>query len=54
MRSEQEMLDLILDTARQDERIRAVILNGSRANPNAPPATCSKAGSAPPRSHRTQ
>ena len=36
MRSEQEMLGLILDTARQDERIRAVILNGSRANPNAP------------------
>jgi aminoglycoside 6-adenylyltransferase len=36
MRTEQEMLDLILDTARQDERIRAVILNGSRANPNAP------------------
>jgi aminoglycoside 6-adenylyltransferase len=30
------MLDLILDTAREDERIRAVILNGSRANPNAP------------------
>ena len=36
MRSEQQMLDLILDTARADERIRAVILNGSRANPNAP------------------
>ena len=36
MRTEQEMLDLILNTARQDERIRAVILNGSRANPNAP------------------
>jgi aminoglycoside 6-adenylyltransferase len=36
MRSEQEMLDLILDTARDDERIRAVILEGSRANPNAP------------------
>jgi len=36
MRSEQEMLDLILDTARHDERIRAVIMNGSRANPNAP------------------
>ena len=34
MRSEREMLDLILDTARQDERIRAVIMNGSRANPN--------------------
>jgi len=35
MRSEAEMLGLILDTARVDERIRAVILNGSRANPNA-------------------
>lgn len=36
MRSEQEMLQLILDTARTDERIRAAIMNGSRANPNAP------------------
>jgi aminoglycoside 6-adenylyltransferase len=36
MRREQEMLDLILGTARDDERIRAVIMNGSRANPNAP------------------
>ena len=36
MRSEQEMIQLILYTARDDERIRAVILNGSRANPNAP------------------
>jgi len=36
VRSEQEMLDLILDTARRDDRIRAVIMNGSRANPNAP------------------
>ena len=36
MRSEQEMLDLIIDTARADERVRAAILNGSRANPNAP------------------
>ena len=36
MRTEQEMLDLILSTARQDERIRAVIMNGSRLNPNAP------------------
>ncbi|TAK13456.1 MAG: aminoglycoside 6-adenylyltransferase [Anaerolineae bacterium] len=35
MRSEQEMLDLILDVARKDDRVRAVILNGSRANPNA-------------------
>ncbi|MCE5207905.1 MAG: aminoglycoside 6-adenylyltransferase [Chloroflexi bacterium] len=30
MRSEQEMLNLILTTAREDERIRAVIMNGSR------------------------
>jgi aminoglycoside 6-adenylyltransferase len=30
------MLDLILDTARRDDRIRAVILNGSRADPRAP------------------
>lgn len=36
MRTEQEMFDLILSTARDDERIRAVVLNGSRANPNAP------------------
>ncbi len=36
MRSEQEMFDLILQTAREDERIRAAVLNGSRANPNAP------------------
>jgi aminoglycoside 6-adenylyltransferase len=36
MRSEQAMLELIVNTARNDERIRAVIMNGSRANPNAP------------------
>jgi aminoglycoside 6-adenylyltransferase len=36
MRSEAEMLELIISTARNDERIRAVIMNGSRANPNAP------------------
>jgi aminoglycoside 6-adenylyltransferase len=36
MRSEREMLDLILDVARGDERVRGVIMNGSRANPNAP------------------
>ena len=36
MRTEKEMLALILNTARNDERIRAVIMNGSRANPNAP------------------
>ncbi len=37
MRSAQEMQELIIDTARNDERIRAVILNGSRANPAAMP-----------------
>ncbi len=36
MRSEQEMLELIVNTARNDDRIRAVIMNGSRTNPNAP------------------
>ena len=36
MRSEQEMRDLIINTAREDERVRAVIMNGSRTNPNAP------------------
>lgn len=36
MRSEQEMLELILSTAKHDDRIRAVILNGSRTNPKAP------------------
>jgi aminoglycoside 6-adenylyltransferase len=36
MRSEQEMLALIVKTAEDDERIRAVIMNGSRTNPNAP------------------
>jgi aminoglycoside 6-adenylyltransferase len=35
MRNEQEMHELIIDTAQTDPRIRAVILNGSRANPNA-------------------
>lgn len=36
MRSEIEILELILDIAKNDERIRAVIMNGSRANPNSP------------------
>lgn len=35
MRSESEMLQLICDFARNDERIRAVMMNGSRANPAA-------------------
>lgn len=36
MRSEQEMMTMILDYARSDERIRAVGMNGSRTNKNAP------------------
>ena len=36
MRTEQEMYDLILGFAKADDRVRAVFLNGSRANPNAP------------------
>ena len=35
MRSEQEMYELIINTAQNDDRIRAVIMNGSRANRNA-------------------
>lgn len=34
MRTEQEMFDLILTTANADERIRTVLLNGSRVNSN--------------------
>jgi len=30
------MLDLIIDTARNDDRVRVVIMNGSRTSPNAP------------------
>lgn len=37
MRTEHEMFDLILNFARQDERIRLVAMNGSRANPNIQP-----------------
>lgn len=37
MRSETEMMGLILSTALEDERIRAVILNGSRVNPKIKP-----------------
>lgn len=36
MRSEKEMMDLIIGVAQADERIRAVLMVGSRANPNAP------------------
>lgn len=35
MRTEQEMFDLILREARENESIRAVYMNGSRTNPNA-------------------
>ena len=34
MRTEKKMLDLIINTAKEDERIRAVIMNGSRVNPH--------------------
>ena len=36
MRSERQMMELILKTAQEDERIRAVMMNGSRTNPKAP------------------
>ena len=36
MRTEREMTALILGVAEQDARVRAVFMNGSRANPNAP------------------
>jgi len=36
MRTEQEMMELILGTAKADGRIRAVSMEGSRADPNAP------------------
>lgn len=35
MRSEEEMMNVILDVAKGDERIRGVYMNGSRTNPNA-------------------
>jgi len=36
MRTEKEMFDLILGFAKNDERVRAVYMNGSRTNPNVP------------------
>ena len=36
MRKEQEMMKLIMNFARNDERIRAVYMNGSRTNPHVP------------------
>ncbi|MBM7601653.1 aminoglycoside 6-adenylyltransferase [Virgibacillus halotolerans] len=35
MRSEKEMMDMILHVAKEDMRVRAVGMNGSRTNPNA-------------------
>ncbi len=35
MRSEKEMIDLILTYARDHDEVRAVVMNGSRVNPNA-------------------
>lgn len=37
MRSATEITKLIIDTATNDDRIRAVLMNGSRANPNNTP-----------------
>lgn len=34
MRSEEEMFTLIMNVAKEDDRIKAVYLNGSRSNPN--------------------
>ncbi|PPA70985.1 aminoglycoside 6-adenylyltransferase [Jeotgalibacillus proteolyticus] len=36
MRSEKHMLELIIGTAKEDDRIRAVYMNGSRTNPTVP------------------
>ncbi|MBU8785794.1 MULTISPECIES: aminoglycoside 6-adenylyltransferase [Bacillus] len=36
MRSEQEIMDLVLKVAKEDDRVRAVGMNGSRTNPNVP------------------
>ena len=36
MRTEQEMMDLILETARRDSRVLAAYLKCSRANGNVP------------------
>lgn len=37
MRTDQEMYQLIVQTARSDNRVLAEYLKGSRANPNVPP-----------------
>ena len=36
MRSKQEMMELILNVAKEDSRIRAAAMNGSRVNRNVP------------------
>ena len=36
MRSEQEIYQLLLEVAKKDERVKAVYMNGSRTNENAP------------------
>lgn len=36
MRTEKEIMELILNTAQNDDRVRAVYMNGSRTNPKAP------------------
>ncbi|MGP4041865.1 aminoglycoside 6-adenylyltransferase [Gracilibacillus sp. D59] len=36
MRNEKQMMDLIITKAKEDDRIRAVYMNGSRTNSNAP------------------
>ena len=36
MRNETAMMELITGFAKQDDRVRAALMNGSRANPNAP------------------
>lgn len=39
MRDEQEMMNILIDFARKDDRIRLVTLEGSRTNKNIPPDT---------------
>lgn len=39
MRSEKEMMELILLVAEKDEKIQAVAMNGSRTNSNVPKDT---------------
>ncbi len=36
MRTEQQMMELILGYAQKDDRVRAVAMNGSRVNPGLP------------------